>query len=50
MAEARPAIERPERTIDGEMGRAASVLLAAERVALACHVNPDPDAVGSMLG
>lgn len=30
--------------------RAAEVLAGAEQVALACHVNPDPDALGAMLG
>jgi phosphoesterase RecJ-like protein len=30
--------------------QAASVLAEASTVALACHVNPDPDAMGSMLG
>jgi phosphoesterase RecJ-like protein len=30
--------------------RAAEILRTAPRVALACHVNPDPDAIGSMLG
>jgi phosphoesterase RecJ-like protein len=30
--------------------RAAEVLGAADDVALACHVNPDADALGSMLG
>ncbi len=30
--------------------RAAAVLRAAPTVALACHVNPDADALGSMLG
>ena len=30
--------------------RAAAVLREAPSVALACHVNPDPDALGSMLG
>jgi bifunctional oligoribonuclease and PAP phosphatase NrnA len=35
---------------DDELGRAARVLDAASSVALACHVNPDPDALGSMLG
>jgi phosphoesterase RecJ-like protein len=30
--------------------RAAEVLRSAPEVALACHVNPDPDALGSMLG
>ncbi|HEX2068967.1 MAG TPA: bifunctional oligoribonuclease/PAP phosphatase NrnA [Actinomycetota bacterium] len=30
--------------------RAGEALRAARNVALACHVNPDPDAIGSMLG
>jgi phosphoesterase RecJ-like protein len=30
--------------------RAAEVLSGAEEVALACHMNPDADALGSMLG
>lgn len=30
--------------------RAAEILGSARTVALACHVNPDPDAIGSMLG
>lgn len=30
--------------------RAAEILASAPVVALACHVNPDPDAAGSMLG
>jgi phosphoesterase RecJ-like protein len=30
--------------------RAARTLADASEVALACHVNPDPDALGSMLG
>ena len=33
-----------------ELSRAAEVLRAADSVAMACHVNPDPDALGSMLG
>ncbi len=33
-----------------ELRRAAEVLAAAEEVALACHLNPDADALGSMLG
>jgi len=33
-----------------ELGRAAEMLARAPSVALACHVNPDPDALGSMLG
>ena len=34
----------------GELDRAARALETASNVALACHVNPDPDALGSMLG
>ena len=30
--------------------KAVEALAAAPKVALACHVNPDPDALGSMLG
>lgn len=33
-----------------EMDRAAEALSASGRVALACHINPDADALGSMLG
>jgi phosphoesterase RecJ-like protein len=33
-----------------ELERAAAVLAEAPEVALACHVNPDADALGSMLG
>lgn len=33
-----------------QLARAAEILNAAEEVALACHINPDPDAQGSMLG
>jgi phosphoesterase RecJ-like protein len=33
-----------------ELSRAAEVLGAADNIAIACHVNPDPDALGSMLG
>jgi phosphoesterase RecJ-like protein len=36
--------------VDEEIGRAAKALEEAPSVALACHVNPDPDALGSMLG
>lgn len=36
--------------IAGELVRAGRALDAASKVALACHVNPDPDALGSMLG
>ncbi|HEV2906491.1 MAG TPA: bifunctional oligoribonuclease/PAP phosphatase NrnA [Actinomycetota bacterium] len=34
----------------GELRRAADLLGSAPEVALACHVNPDADALGSMLG
>jgi phosphoesterase RecJ-like protein len=33
-----------------ELNRAAEVLAAADEVAIACHMNPDADAMGSMLG
>ena len=33
-----------------ELDRAAEVLGAAPEVAIACHMNPDADALGSMLG
>ncbi len=36
--------------LDGALDRAAGALSSATTVALACHVNPDPDAIGSMLG
>jgi bifunctional oligoribonuclease and PAP phosphatase NrnA len=36
--------------LDQALDRAARVLSEASQVALACHVNPDPDAAGSMLG
>ena len=36
--------------VAAELDRAAGALQEAGRVALACHVNPDPDALGSMLG
>jgi phosphoesterase RecJ-like protein len=35
---------------DAELARAAAVVRAADQVTLACHVNPDGDALGSMLG
>jgi phosphoesterase RecJ-like protein len=34
----------------GPLERAAEILAGASDVALACHVNPDADALGSMLG
>ena len=36
--------------VGAALDRAAAVLEEAPRIALACHVNPDPDALGSMLG
>jgi phosphoesterase RecJ-like protein len=36
--------------VNEELARAAEVLQEAPTVALACHVNPDADALGSMLG
>jgi bifunctional oligoribonuclease and PAP phosphatase NrnA len=36
--------------VDEALDRAARALSEASAVALACHVNPDPDALGSMLG
>jgi bifunctional oligoribonuclease and PAP phosphatase NrnA len=35
---------------DAALARAADVVGGARQVALACHVNPDGDALGSMLG
>src|SRR4029453_7432064 len=35
---------------DAALARAAEVVGSARQVALACHVNPDGDALGSMLG
>lgn len=37
-------------SVDEELSRAAQALGAARRAALACHINPDADALGSMLG
>ena len=37
-------------TLDRQMKAAARALDSATDVALACHVNPDADAIGSMLG
>ena len=47
MAEAAEAVA--PRGWERELDRAAEILAEAPRVALACHVNPDPDALGSML-
>lgn len=42
--------EQAVRSLSAEIVRAADALSSASEVALACHVNPDADAVGSMLG
>jgi bifunctional oligoribonuclease and PAP phosphatase NrnA len=39
-----------ERSLAGEFERAGRVFRSASHIAMACHVNPDPDAIGSMLG
>jgi bifunctional oligoribonuclease and PAP phosphatase NrnA len=43
-------VAEPADTIADPLDRAADVLASAASVALACHVNPDADALGSMLG
>ncbi|HEU5302684.1 MAG TPA: bifunctional oligoribonuclease/PAP phosphatase NrnA [Acidimicrobiia bacterium] len=40
----------PAPAADPDFDRAVEVIGAASQVALACHVNPDGDALGSMLG
>jgi bifunctional oligoribonuclease and PAP phosphatase NrnA len=35
---------------DADLARAAAVVQSADQITLACHVNPDGDALGSMLG
>jgi phosphoesterase RecJ-like protein len=46
LARAEPAV----RPAEDALSRAAEALDAAGDVAMACHVNPDADALGSMLG
>jgi bifunctional oligoribonuclease and PAP phosphatase NrnA len=46
----RTSVAEPAGAIDDSLGRAAEVLAASRSVAIACHVNPDADALGSMLG
>jgi phosphoesterase RecJ-like protein len=36
--------------VDDQLTAAADALVGAKQIALACHVNPDGDALGSMLG
>src|SRR5262245_57682887 len=47
MAEAAETVT--SRSWEDELDRAAAILAEAPSVTLACHVNPDPDALGSML-
>jgi bifunctional oligoribonuclease and PAP phosphatase NrnA len=48
--EVRRTVAEPAEAVSDALDRAADALNAAEDVALACHVNPDADAMGSMLG
>jgi phosphoesterase RecJ-like protein len=50
VSEAAPARDPAPSEVGPALDRAAEILRAAPSVALACHVNPDPDAAGSMLG
>jgi phosphoesterase RecJ-like protein len=43
-------VAQPVEAVSDALDRAAEVLESADDVALACHVNPDADAMGSMLG
>ena len=40
----------PHAGVEQSLGDAATALAGARTIALACHVNPDGDALGSMLG
>ena len=40
----------PEGSEKEGLRRAAEILSGADEVAIACHLNPDADALGSMLG
>ena len=40
----------PRPNVDAALEQAARTISGAKEVALACHMNPDPDALGSMLG
>lgn len=42
-------MSEPGHDVEGALERAAAVITAAPVVALACHVSPDGDALGSML-
>ena len=50
MSPAMPAEQPAPFDVEDALERASAILEGATRVALACHVNPDPDAIGSMLG
>jgi phosphoesterase RecJ-like protein len=43
-------VAQPGDGVGDALDRAAEALESADEVALACHVNPDADAMGSMLG
>jgi phosphoesterase RecJ-like protein len=43
-------VTHPDATAEAALARAARAIENADVVALACHVNPDGDALGSMLG
>jgi len=49
-AAAVPGADAGKPAVVAALERAGETLRAARNVALACHVNPDPDAIGSMLG
>ncbi len=42
--------DEPAPSIESSLRAAADAIRGAERITLACHVNPDGDALGSMLG
>jgi bifunctional oligoribonuclease and PAP phosphatase NrnA len=41
--------DRADRALDDALGRAVDAIAGASEIALACHVNPDGDALGSTL-
>ena len=43
-------VSETQSDLGAAVDRAAEALEAATSIALACHLNPDPDALGSMLG
>lgn len=45
-----PELADPSRSFASDIEAAVACLRAADEVVLACHVNPDGDALGSMLG